>query len=404
MPSLIERFSRRTLILSGAGLVVVLALIVLMIGRDDAMPADASAASARSGTMDSVVTLDTTAQRLAGIELGSAQLGSGNSLTANGTITFDANHVSVVAPRAEGRIVEVLADLGQRVAAGAVLAIVESPEVGETRGDLERARAAVSVSRRNYEREKRLYEQEISPQKEMLDAEVLYRTAEADLRSAESKLRTYGAFSGRGGSYGLRSAVSGTVVDRNASPGQIVGPNASIFTVADLSHVWITVDVFESDLGRVHEGAAAVITPTAAPGTTYLGRVSFAGGVVDSTSRTVKVRVLVENPTRQLRPGMFARVTIAAPSGAPAVGVTVPAEAVQEIDGKSVVFVALGTGRFVARAVVLNAPLSGMESAAGGGAPTVTVLRGLQPGEHLAVKGAFQLKAELTKASFAGED
>ena len=404
MPSLIGRFSRHTLILSGAGLVVLLALIVLMVGRDDAMPAGASAASARSGTMDSVVTLDTTAQRLAGIELGAAQLGSENALTANGTITFDANHVSVVAPRAEGRIVEVLADLGQRVAAGAVLAIVESPEVGETRGDLERARAAVSVSKRNYEREKRLYEQEISPQKEMLDAEVLYRTAEADLRSAESKLRTYGAFSGRGGSYGLRSAVSGTVVDRNASPGQIVGPNASIFTVADLSHVWITVDVFESDLGRVHEGAAAVITPTAAPGTKYPGRVSFAGGVVDSTSRTVKVRVLVENTTRQLRPGMFARVTIAAPSGTPAVGVTVPADAVQEIDGKSVVFVALGTGRFVARAVVLNAPLSGMESAAGGSAPTVTVLKGLQPGERLAVKGAFQLKAELTKASFAGED
>ena len=404
MPSLIERFSHRTLILSGVGLVVVGALIVLMVGRDDAMPAGASAASARPGAMDSVVTLDTTAQRLAGIELGSAQLGSGNSLTANGTITFDANHVSVVAPRAEGRIVEVLADLGQRVAAGAVLAIVESPEVGETRGDLERARAAVSVSKRNYEREKRLYEQEISPQKEMLDAEVLYRTAEADLRSAESKLRTYGAFSGRGGSYGLRSAVSGTVVDRNASPGQIVGPNASIFTVADLSHVWITVDVFESDLGRVHEGAAAVITPTAAPGTKYPGRVSFAGGVVDSTSRTVKVRVLVENTTRQLRPGMFARVTIAAPSGTPAVGVTVPAEAVQEIDGKSVVFVAVGTGRFVARSVVLNAPLSGMESVASGSAPTVTVLKGLQPGERLAVKGAFQLKAELTKASFAGED
>lgn len=402
MPSLTERFSRRTLMLGAAGALILIALIVFAVRRDDAAAVTAAASTEGAAATDSVVTLDTTALRLAGVEVAPAQVGSGNSLTANGTITFDANHVSIVAPRAEGRIMQVLADLGQQVTAGSVLATIESPEIGQTRGDLERARVAVSVSKRNYEREKRLYEQEISPQKEMLDAEVLYRTAEADLRSAQAKLRTYGALSGSGGSYGLRSAVSGTVVERNASPGQIVGPEASIFTVADLSHVWITVDVFETDLARVHEGAAAVVTPTAAPGTTFPGRVSFAGGVVDTTSRTVKVRVLVENPTRQLRPGMFARVAIATPSGVAAPGVTIPTEAVQELAGRPIVFVALGIGRFVARPVVLNAPLSGAE-AAGGNGPTVTILKGLQPGERVVVKGAFQLKAELTKASFAGE-
>jgi cobalt-zinc-cadmium efflux system membrane fusion protein len=301
-----------------------------------------------------------------------------------------------VAPRAEGRIVSVRADLGQTVSEGQVLAVIESPEVGQVRGDLERARAAVSVSQRNYEREKRLYEQEISPQKEMLDAEVIYRTAQADFNSAIAKLRSYGATSGTGGSYGLRSAVSGTVVERNASPGLIVGSSTNVFTVADLQHVWITVDVYEADLTRVHRGAAVAVAPTALPGETLQGRVSFAGGVVDSASRTIKVRVTVENESRRLRPGMFAQVRIAAPAGAPVTeSVALPEVAVQEVNGKQVVFVRTAPGRFVARPVTV-----------GGAAPdnALLITRGVRAGDQVVTQGAFQLKSELLKATFAGEE
>lgn len=393
--------TRRVQVSIGAT-VAVLVLLLVWGTRSGASKSAAPATASSANTADSVVTLDTTALRLAGVEIAPVAAFAGDTLIANGTITFDANRVAVVAPRAEGRIITVRADLGHVVRAGATLAILESPDVGQTRGDLERARAAVSVSRRNYEREKRLYEQEISPQKEMLDAEVLYRTAEADLRSASAKLSTYGAMSGSGGSYGLQSAVSGTVVERNATPGQIVGPSTPLFTVADLSHVWITVDVFEADLQRIHQGAAVAITTPTYPGERFSGRVSFAGGVVDSVSRTLKVRVVVENVGQRLRPGMYAQAHIVAPSGRAVAGVTVPSDAVQELNGRTIVFVVLpaatGGTRLVARRVVV-APESG--GSQGGRA---VIVEGLRAGEQVAVKGAFQLKSELTKASFAGED
>ena len=236
---------RWPVVLGALALLVVALLIFGRRQRDGGGEATPVTETTRGADADSVVSLDTTAQRLAGVQLVVAAGASNDELLANGTITYDADRVAVVAPRADGRLTAVRADLGQEVSTGHVLAIVESPDVGQTRGDLERARATVSVAKRNYEREKRLFEQEISPQKEMLDAEVIYRSAEADFNSALSRLRSYGATSGSGGAYGLRSAVSGTGVERNASPGQIVGPTSNVFTVADLRHVWIAVDAYE---------------------------------------------------------------------------------------------------------------------------------------------------------------
>ena len=379
-------------------LCIVVALIlagILLFRRPSPEAAVPTAADPVKPSTDSALTLDTTAVRLAGISVVTASASSADELVANGAITYDADRVAVLAPRADGRISAVLTDLGQEVAAGQVLAHVESPDVGQTRGDLERARAGVSVSKRNYEREKRLYEQEISPEKEMLDAEVAYRTSEADFNSAMAKLKSYGATSGSGGGYGLRTPVAGTVVERNASPGQIVGSTSNVFTVADLRHVWIAVDVYESDLKRVHRGAAVTVAPTALPGETFAGRVTFAGGVVDTTTRTIKLRVTVENESRRLRPGMFAQVRIAAPSGIASSGaIALPEVAIQDLNGKSVVFIRTAPGRFVAREVSVGARSAGN---------TMLIERGVRAGEQVVVQGAFQLKSELLKATFGGE-
>ena len=381
--------------LGAAVLLLVLTVFLFRRGSGDAAETAPATKTKAAAGADSIITLDSMAQRIAGIQLVTAGASASDELLANGTITFDANRVSIVAPRTEGRVARVLADLGQEVRAGQILATIESPDVGQTRGDLDRARSAVSIAQRNYEREKRLFEEQISPQKEMLDAEREYRSAEADYRTALSKLQSFGASSGVGSTYGLRSAVAGTVVERNASPGQIVGPNANVFTVADLNHVWITVDAYETDLKRIHPGAAATVSVTALPGETFKGRVTFAGGVVDTASRTVKLRVLVENEGRRLRPGMFAQVRIAAPSGTPTSGaVALPEVAIQDVNGKPTVFVSTAPGRFVARTVTVG-------ERAGNGATFVT--GGVRSGERVVVQGAFQLKSELMKASL-GED
>ena len=389
----------------GAALPLVLVLLVLLAcgGEDTRAVASGEPATttdttgaAEPATADSTIVLDSVAQRLAGVELMTVTPDSGGTLVANGTITYDGNHVSVVASRAEGRVSKVRADLGQRVRAGDVLALVESPEVGESEGDLERAQAAVEVAQRNYEREKRLYEQSISSQKEMLEAENAYRTAQADLKGTQAKLRALGAATARGGLFGLTSPISGVVVERHATPGQIVGPETDLFTVADLRHVWITVDIYETDYGRVRNGASAQVVPSALPADTFPGKVTFAGGIVDSVSRTIKVRVQVENESQGLRPGMFAQVRIATPRKPGEGTITVPELAVQDLDGAPVVFVADSRpGRVAVRRVAIGART-------GGG--MLAVREGLRPGERVAVKGAFQLKAELTKASFGEEE
>ena len=368
--------------------------------------------SAKAAAGDSVLRLDSAAQRLAGIQLLTISPSSTGVLTANGTITYDANRVSVVSSRVEARVVSVRADLGQQVPADGLLATLESSDVGQTRGDLERARATVDVARRNYEREKRLFAESISPEKEMLDAEAAYRTAQADLNSASSKLRAVGAAGGQGATFSLVTPVGGTVVERNASPGQVVGPTTNLFTVADLSRVWITVDVYEDDLSRVHDGAKATVIANALPNRAFAGIVTYAGGIVDSASHTFKVRVAVDNAGRALRPGMFAQVRIETPavralgatgdrSGGASTSasatsetptITVPEMAVQEVNGKQIVFVAGRTpGEFVARSVTAG-PRAGNGS--------IVITHGLTAGDRIAVQGAFQLKAELTKASF----
>lgn len=355
--------------------------------------ADADAAA------DTVITLDSIGLRLAGVQVVKVAPVSGEVLEANGTITYDANRVAVMSPRAEGRVLSVRADLGQRVGAGAVLAVLESPEVGQLRAELERARATVEIARKNYEREQRLNAQEISSQKELLEAENALRGAEADYNSAVSRLKAIGATEGEGPAFGLTTPLAGTVLERNASPGQVVGPEHNLFTVANLRHVWITVDVYEGDLGRVREGAKVTVVPTALEGEQFPGRVTYAGGVVDSTSRAFKVRVEVENPELRLRPGMFARVRIQSPTsteGADSAAVAVPEVAVQDLEGKPVVFVADDVaGRFVVRPITVGTPL---------GSNMVRVTQGLRSGERVVAAGAFQLKAELTKASFGEEE
>jgi cobalt-zinc-cadmium efflux system membrane fusion protein len=268
--------------------------------------------------------------------------------------------------------------------------------VGETRGAWQRAKAATEIAERNYQREQRLYQQSISPQKELLDAEGDYRSAQAALGASLATLSALGATpNGSGGSFGLVAPIAGTVVERHATPGQIVGPEVDLFTVADLRHVWITVDVYETDYGRVRDGARAQVMPAALPDT-FAGKVTYAGGVVDSVTRTMKVRVEVENEARHLRPGMFARVRIETPAVSGDSILEIPEIAVQELAGRQVVFVPGDSpGHYIARPVSLGEPT-------GGG--SVAVTEGLRSGDRVVVAGAFRLKAELTKSSFGEEE
>jgi cobalt-zinc-cadmium efflux system membrane fusion protein len=380
----------------GVGVLLLVVVGYLFLRKPAPLPVEPGPATPAS--QDSVVVLDSTAQRLAGITIDSVRLIAGTALSANGVITFDANRVSAVGSRVEGRVAAIHADLGSEVPAGTVLATIESSEIGEMRGDIERARVRRSVAQRNFEREERLFKQQISSQKEMLEAEGEFRTAEADLNSARIRLEAVGAdINGEGSSFGLRTPVAGVVVERNATPGQLTGPSTNLFTVADLRHVWITVDVYERDYSRIWQRAVATIRPTALPDDSFEGRVTYAGGVMDPTSRTFKVRVEVENPDHRLRPGMFASVVIATPSNVQGPEtLAVPEVAIQDLNGQAVVFVVgAQPGRFLVRRVLPGKAV---------GAGLITVIQGLTRDDRIVTTGAFQLKSELLKSTFAGDE
>ena len=373
------------------------ALTLVLAGCGDSSEAAAGEAEehgeeeAAHGGME-VVELDSAALAMAGIRLGEAETVQSAVLPATGTITYDQNRVSHIGPRTEGRILSLRADLGERVRPGQVIAVLESPEVGATRADLHEAQAMLGIARENYDREKRLEAQGISSRRELLDAERELRQAEAALLRAGERLSALGAGHGDGSEFGITAPFDGIVVEKHATRGEVVGPSDQLFTVADLSRLWIELDIYERDLRRVSVDQPVTVTTTAYPDRRFDGRIVYIGDILDPARRTVRARVEVNNPAGVLKPGMFARANISVAGGSTVV--VVPRGAVQDIEGRQVVWVPGDEpGHFTVRPVEVGQTLEGGR---------VEILSGLEPGERTVTEGAFTLKAQLSKGDFGG--
>lgn len=217
--------------------------------------------------------------------------------------------------------------------------------------------------------------------------------ASASYEAAEERLRVLGVDPGAldgehfPSRFPVKSPVAGEVLAAEVSIGEAVAPGTPLFHVGNLDLVWVLLDVFERDLSRVSRGQEVRFTVDAWPGEAFAGVIDWVGSVVEADSRTIEVRLIVENADHRLKPGMFGRADLGANDPAAAPTVVVPAEAVQEVEGRASVFVE-EEGAFEARAVTL-----GLKNAV-----EVQVLSGLEPGEPVVVKGAFTLKSELAKA------
>ena len=340
-----------------------------------------------------VVHLDSAALAVSDVSVGEAEGVRAGELPVTGSITYDQNRVSHIGPKTQGRVVELMAEVGSRVGAGQVLAHLESPDVGATRADLHEAEALLEIAQENYDRERRLAEQGISSRRELLDAEAGLRRVQARLRSAQERLRVVGAaFHGEGGHFDVTSPYEGVIVERHAGRGEVVGPSDQLFTVADLSRLWIELDIYERNLRRVGRGQPVEVTTTAWPGRVFPGRIVYVGDILDPVRRTVRARVEVENEDRALKPGMFATARIQVSADVPVVAV--PRNAVQTVEGAQVVWVpGREPGEFIARTVQIGEELPDGR---------VEVLSGLDIGEPVVVQGAFTLKSELAKGEFGG--
>jgi cobalt-zinc-cadmium efflux system membrane fusion protein len=296
-----------------------------------------------------------------------------------------------VAPRVAGRIARVNVSQGERVGAGQTLALIDSIEVGEAQAVYLEASSQLSLAQAEHERAEQLFAEQIIAAKERLRARAEFEKAKAAVRAAGDRLRLLGVRvpddSSVSSVYALVAPFAGTVIEvREAVVGEPARPDESLFTIADLSTVWVEASLAEKDLARVRTGARAVVDVAAYPGERFPGRVTYVSNVLDKETHTVQARIEVPNPDTRLKVEMFATAHIEL-DGERSQAVVLPAEAIVLMAGKPVAFVEDG-GAFEPREIELGATLA-----------SGTVVRsGIAPGERVAVAGAYSLKARALKS------
>jgi len=179
----------------------------------------------------------------------------------------------------------------------------------------------------------------------------------------------------------IDSPVSGYVTEREALPNKFAQPDTRLYTVADLSTVWVFAQVFQNDLGRIKLGDAATLTVDTYPGRTFAGRVNFIYPDIDMATRTARVRLVFPNPAVELKPGMFVNVSLAAPMGEHEV---IPATGVLHSGTRQIVFVDHGGGNLEPREVELGARVG----------DDFIVLKGLKAGERIVTSANFLIDSE----------
>lgn len=322
------------------------------------------------------------------------------AINATGKVEANADRIAHVSPRISGKIVAIKASLGDSVSAGQSLATLDSVELGEALNRYHQSKTKLSLAQANMDRIKSLVEKKIAPRKDILLAETDFRTAQTELHTDEERLSLYGLsdadIAGEGRKKPLlpvRAPIGGTITEKHAIVGELSDPSKSLYTVADLSSVWVMVDINEKDLSKVRKGQSAIVIVGAYPDLKFRGRINHLADTVDQATRTVKARIEVANPGRRLKPEMFATAELALAADAPPV-LAVPEDALQELEGKKVLFVTDNGTEFKVRLVEAGRAASGM----------VEIVSGLNEGERYAVKGSFMLKAEHKKGELEGHN
>lgn len=321
-------------------------------------------------------------------------------LVAPAELQPNADRIAQVGPRVSGRIARVIAPLGARVRAGQPLATIRSPEAAEAAAALASAQAAEELARRSLARERELFERKVAAQREVLEAEAALASAEAAVRAAEARLGAMG-FGTAGANTQARdplvtvtSPIAGTVIERTAAADAPVGPDSVLFTITDLSSLWLTVRVSETSASSVRRGQTVNVIVGALPDRPVLGRVDYLAPIVNPETRTVDVRVLVPNRDGELRPGMTASARFDLPDRPTTpteTRVLVPRTAVQELNQATVVFVPVGERQFKPQPVTLGS----------GYGNDIEVISGVKAGDRIVVQGAFTLKAQAMRGAVA---
>jgi len=319
-----------------------------------------------------------------------------------GEVSLNENAAVHLNARAAGVIESVAVDIGATVKAGSELFAINSTEFGRALSDYERSRALTMLSEKNFKREEMLVAKKVSPEQDLIEAQMTYEQHRAELKATEQALHVMGMTDGemaklKEDEHGpainrlaTRSPLSGTVVERHAAIGELIEPGKEVMLVADLTTVWVWANVHERDLAALIKARklgpipVSIMVPSF-PGKSFTGKIDYIGVTVDERTRTVKVRAPVGNPDLALRPGMFCEVR--AGIGAEEGVLTVPRVAVLADEDQEFVFVHWKDDFYMRRPVVTGRAVGGL----------IELVQGLRAGETVIAEGSFLLKSDVLR-------
>jgi len=355
-------------------------------------------AEGEDGHGEEIVRLSDAELREFGIHLETAQAGTLNQyIELPGEIVLNADRLAHVVPRVAGIVREVRATVGDRIEAGQLLAILESRELADAKAVYLAAIEREKLAQANFAREERLWGKKVTSEQEYLDARQALAEARIARNSTKQQLHALGFTDAvlkelpdhpdaTYTHFEIRAPLGGTVIEKHMTLGENVGADADVFTIADLSTVWVNLNIYQKDLVSVRKGQSVGIEighgiPSVE------GKIAWVGPQVDEGTRTAKARIELVNSDGSLRPGLFVTAKVAV--GSSQAGLVVPKSALQSFEGKTVVFVRTDEG-FEPKPVELGRQ----------NGTTVEILSGLLTGQTYAAEGAFTLKAQLSKGAF----
>jgi len=295
-----------------------------------------------------------------------------------------AQVIHVFAP-VSGRLVALAVKTGDTVRAGQTVASVQSSDAASARSDYEKAKAQAERSEAALRRTSLLFQHEVVAAKDLEDAKAQAASDKSDLERTRARLELLGLHEAApADKVSVRAPRSGVVIETTSATGEFsksLDASNPLLTIADLSSIWVIGNSYEQDLESIVRGAPVVITTDAYPSQTWHSQIAHVSDVVDPTTRTVKVRVVLNNPERKLKPDMFATIHLTRPQRRVAV---VPATAVLHEGNDAFVIVQKEKSGFIKRSVEVEKT----------GPQEILLRSGLQPGDVIVTSGAEFLREE----------
>lgn len=390
---------------------LVVSIPLLVLGALETSCMQSQAATGAAGVAQPSGQLSLTSAEAAQLQVEVAPIGEqivDDTLLTSGSVSLDDQRSGHVFSPVTGRVVKIIAQLGERVKKGDPLATIESPDIGQAVSDTHKAEADLIAAEHDLRRKRDLFAEKAAAAADVETSEDTERNAKAELERARQKqfLLRVGNVDAVSQTYTLPAPIDGEVLLRNINPGVEVqgqysggaGNNCiagittnaacgELYTIGELDKVWVMGDIYEVDMARVRVGAKAFVTSVAYPNTVFKGTIDWVSGSLDPSTRTARVRCTIDNPDKKLRPMMYTSVAIAVDQRK---AVAIPRTAVVRLGEYKVVFVQVGQSE--GKSQYQRLPVALAENPTG---DYVAVSHGVTAGQKIVFKGAEALSQRL---------